>query len=114
MSENRSTLQEPSERSQHLTFVESNDKIVIDSLTVKKLALLVEQCVYNLQSSRDCDILLTSLDNYLGESSNPEEARKSSLLLNMYRDVVPEWLEEAEEWLTEGVHLTFANVSKKS
>jgi hypothetical protein len=76
-------------------------KIELDSLTLKKLALLIGQCVYNIQSSRDCDILLTSLDNYLGESSNPEEARKSSLLLNHYRDIVPEWLEEAESWLTE-------------
>jgi hypothetical protein len=78
-----------------------SDKIEIDTLTLKKLALLVGQSLYNLQSSRDCDILLTSLDNYLGESSNPEEARKSSLLLNMYRDVVPERLEETETWLTE-------------
>ncbi len=77
------------------------EKIELDSLTVKKLALLVQQALYNLQSSRDCDILLTSLDNYLGESSNPEEARKSSLLLNMYRDVVPERLQEAEGWLGE-------------
>ena len=76
-------------------------KIELDSLTLKKIALLVGQCVYNIQSSRDCDIFLTSLDNYLGESSNPEEARKSSLLLNHYRDIVPEWLEEAESWLTE-------------
>jgi hypothetical protein len=76
-------------------------KIEIDTLTVKKLALLVEQALYNLQSSRDCDILLTSLDNYLGESSNEEEARKSSFLLNVYRDAVPEKLGEAEEWLTE-------------
>lgn len=76
-------------------------KIELDSLTLKKIALLVGQCVYNIQSSRDCDIFLASLDNYLGESSNPEEARKSSLLLDRYRDIVPERLEEAESWLTE-------------
>jgi len=76
-------------------------KIEIDSLTLKKIALLVGQCVYNIQSSRDCDIFLASLDNYLGESSNPEEARKSSLLLNQYREMVPESLKEAESWLTE-------------
>jgi hypothetical protein len=76
-------------------------KIELDSLTLKKIALLVGQCVYQVQTSRDCEILLTSLDNYLGESSNPEEARKSSLLLNHYCDIVPEFLKEVEEWLTE-------------
>lgn len=76
-------------------------KIEIDSLTLKKIALLVGQCVYQVQTSRDCEILLTSLDNYLSESSNPEEARKSSLLLNHYCDIVPESLKEVEEWLTE-------------
>lgn len=76
-------------------------KIELDSLTLKKLALLIGQSVYNIQSSRDCDILLTSLDNYLGESSNPEEARKSSLLLNHYCGIVPESLKEVEGWLTE-------------
>jgi hypothetical protein len=78
-----------------------SDKIELDSLTLKKLALLLGQCVYHVQTSRDCEILLTSLDNYLGESSNPEEARKSSLLLNHYRDIVPEFLEEVEGWLVE-------------
>jgi hypothetical protein len=78
-----------------------SDKIEIDSLTLKKLALLVGQSLYNIQSSRTSDILLTSLDNYLGESSNPEEASKSSRLLNAYLDVVPEFLEESEGLLTE-------------
>jgi hypothetical protein len=77
------------------------NKIEIDTLTLKKLTLLVGQALYNIQSSRDSDVFLTSLDNYLGESSNPEEARKSSLLLNTYLDVVPRSLEEAENWLTE-------------
>ena len=77
------------------------EKIELDSLTVKKLALWVQQAFYNLQSSRTSEILLTSLDNYLGESSNPEEASKSSLLLNAYLDVVPDFLEEAETLLAE-------------
>jgi hypothetical protein len=76
-------------------------KIELDSLTLKKIALLVGQCVYQVQASRDCEILLTSLDNYLGESSNPEEARKSSLLLNHYCGTVPQFLREVEEWLIE-------------
>jgi hypothetical protein len=78
-----------------------SDKIELDSLTVKKLALWIEQAFYNLQSSRTSEILLTSLDNYLGESSNPEEASKSSLLLNAYLDVVPDFLKEAETLLAE-------------
>ena len=79
----------------------NSDKIELDSLTLKKLALLLEQCTHNLQSSRDSDIFLASLSHFLDESSNFEEARKSSLLLNMYRDVVPLWLKEVESWLTE-------------
>jgi hypothetical protein len=78
-----------------------SDKIELDSLTVKKLALWIEQAFYNIQSSRTSEILLTSLDNYLGESSNPEEASKSSLLLNAYLDVVPDFLKEAETLLAE-------------
>jgi hypothetical protein len=79
----------------------ASDKIELDSLTVKKLALWVQQAFYNLQSSRTSEILLTSLNHYLDESSNLEEASKSSLLLNAYLDVVPEFLEEAETLLAE-------------
>ena len=90
----------PKSNGQELQTLKSN-KVEIDSLTLKKLAQLVEQSLYNIQSSRTSDIRLTSLDNYLGESSNPEEASKSSLLLNAYLDVVPEFLEESEGLLTE-------------
>jgi hypothetical protein len=90
----------PKSNGQELQTLKSN-KVEIDSLTLKKLALLVEQSLYNIQSSRTSDILLTSLDNYLGESSNPEEASKSSLLLNAYLDAVPEFLEKSEGLLTE-------------
>jgi hypothetical protein len=79
------------------------ERIEIDRVTLKKLALLVGQSCYNVQSSRTSEILLTSLDNYLGESSNPEEAAKSSLLLDGYLNVVPEWLSETERLLTEAV-----------
>lgn len=77
--------------------------VEIDRVTLKKLALLVGQSCYNVESSRTSEILLTSLDNYLGESSNPEEAAKSSLLLGAYLDVVPEWLKETHALLTEAV-----------
>ena len=79
------------------------ERIEIDRLTLKKLALLVGQSLYNIQSSRTSEILLTSLDNFLGESSNPEEGAKSSLLLDSYLGVVPEWLKESEAALTEAV-----------
>ena len=90
----------PKSSGQELQTLKSN-KVEIDSLTLKKLAQLVEQSLYNIQSSRTSDILLTSLDNYLGESSNPEEASKSSLLLNAYLDAVPEFLEKSEGLLAE-------------
>ena len=78
-------------------------KIELDALTVKKLALLVGQSFYNLQTSRTSDILLTSLDNYLRESLNIEEASKSSLLLNSYLETVPDLLKETEGLLAEVV-----------
>lgn len=77
--------------------------VAIDRVTLKKLALLVGQSCYNVQSSRTSEILLTSLNKHLDESSNPEEAAKSSLLLDGYLNVVPEWLSEAEHLLTEAV-----------
>jgi hypothetical protein len=79
------------------------DKIEIDRVTLKKLALLVGQSCYNVQSTRTSEILLTSLGKHLEESSNLEEAAKSSLLLDGYLNVVPEWLSETERLLTEAV-----------
>jgi len=85
------------------------DKIELDSLTVVKLASLIEQLLHHIQSSRDYDILLTSLDSYLGELSNPDEARKSSLLLGLYLEIVPKWLKEAEDGIIQ-VHESLASV----
>jgi hypothetical protein len=79
------------------------ERIEIDRVTLKKLALLVGQSCYNIQSSRTSEILLTSLGKHLEESSNLEEAAKSSLLLDGYLNVVPEWLSETEDLLTEAV-----------
>jgi hypothetical protein len=89
----------PCGRSQFLTF-ESTDKIVIDRETFKQLLALVGSCVDDLVNPRDCEIFLTSLDTYLSESDSPE-ARKSLLLLNYYRDIVPDALEEIAERLEE-------------
>jgi len=90
----------PGGRSQHLTFVESNDKIVIDRKTFKQLLALVSSCADELVNPRDCEIFLTFLDTYLSESNTPE-ARKSLLLLNYYRDIVPDALEEIADRLEE-------------
>jgi hypothetical protein len=79
------------------------ERIEIDRVTLKKLALLVGQSCYNIQSTRTSEILLTSLGKHLDESSNLEEAAKSSLLLDGYLNVAPEWLEESERLLTEAV-----------
>jgi hypothetical protein len=44
------------------------------------------------------------LDIYLSKSDNPE-SRKSLLLLNHYRDVVPDALLEIAEYLEEAIEL---------
>lgn len=79
---------------------DAGDKICIDRKTFKELFLLVGRCADELVNPRDCEIFLTSLDIYLSESDSLE-ARKSLLLLNHYRDVVPEALEEIADWLEE-------------
>jgi hypothetical protein len=89
----------PCGRSQFLTF-ESTDKIVIDRETFKQLLALLNSCVDELVNPRDCEIFLTFLDTYLSESDSPEP-RKALLLLNYYRDVVPDALEEVAERLEE-------------
>ena len=53
-----------------------------------------------LVNLRDCEIFLTFLDTYLSENDSPEP-RKSLLLLNYYRDIVPDALEEIAERLEE-------------
>src|SRR5918997_1307951 len=89
----------PCGRSQFLTF-ESTDQIVIDRETFKQLLALVNSCADELVNPRDCEIFLTFLHTYLSESDS-SEARKSLLLLNYYRDIVPEALEEIAERLEE-------------
>ena len=89
----------PGGRSQFLT-LESTDKIVIDRKTFKRLLALLNSCADELVNPRDCEIFLTFLDTYLSESDSPE-ARKSLLLLNYYRDIVPDALEEIADRLEE-------------
>jgi len=90
----------PCGRSQHLTFAELNDKIVIDRKTFKQLLALLNSCVDELVNPRDCEIFLTFLDTYLSENNSPEP-RKALLLLNYYRDIVPDALEEIADRLEE-------------
>jgi len=78
----------------------AGDQICIDRKTFKQLLALVTSCVNELVNPRDCEIFLTSLDIYLSENDSPEP-RKSLLLLNHYRDVVPEALEEIADSLEE-------------
>ena len=89
----------PCGRSQFLTF-ESTDKIVIDRETFKQLLALLNSCVDELVNPRDCEIFLTFLDTYLSENDTPEP-RKALLLLNYYRDIVPDALEEVVDRLEE-------------
>lgn len=87
-------------RSQDLMCAESNNKIVIDRNTFEQLVAFVEGSAEELVKPRDCEIFLTCLDIYLSQTANPEP-RKSLLLLNLYREVVPNALLEIAGWLEE-------------
>jgi hypothetical protein len=76
------------------------EQICIDRKTFKQLLALVGSCLNELVNPRDCEIFLTFLDTYLSESDSPEP-RKALLLLNYYRDVVPDALEEVVDRLEE-------------
>jgi hypothetical protein len=77
------------------------DKIAVDVLTIKNLALLVSQSFYNIYGTRINDVFLTSLKNCLTESSTieEEEAEKLSTLLGVYLDVAPDLLSETQKLL---------------
>src|SRR4028118_1530846 len=79
---------------------DAGDQICIDRKTFKQLLALLNSCVDELVNPRDCEIFLTFLDTYLSESDTPE-FRKALLLLNYYRDIVPEALEEIADRLEE-------------
>jgi hypothetical protein len=89
----------PAGRSQFLTS-ESDDKIVVDRQTFKKLLLLLGHCADNLTASRHNGIFLTCLKDYLSDFET-DEAIKSLLLLGIWLDVVPDTLEEIAGWLDE-------------
>jgi hypothetical protein len=80
-----------------------NGKIVIDIRSLKRLQLLANRCAEGLMTPRDATVLLTSLDIHLTESKLPEPVKSGQalLLLNLYRDAVPEALELANQRLEE-------------
>ena len=92
---------------------DAGDKICIDRETFKQLLALLNSCVDELVNPRDCEIFLTFLDTYLSENDSPEP-RKSLLLLNYYRDIVPEALEEIADRLEEarGIFKSILTTSK--
>ena len=92
---------------------DAGDKICIDRETFKQLLALLNSCVDELVNPRDCEIFLTFLDTYLSENDSPEP-RKSLLLLNYYRDIVPEALEEIADRLEEarGIFKSILTASK--
>jgi len=86
----------PCGRSQDLTFAESSEKFLVDRKTFDELLVLVGWCTKELIKSRhgDCDNFFAALDAYLSsdspETSDSLETRESFLLLNYYRDSIPE------------------------
>ena len=92
----------PEGRSQNLT-LDWNGKIIIDIRALKRLQILANRCAEGLMNSRDCTVLLTSLNTHLTESVLPEPMRTSQalVLLNLYQDAVPCALETANQQLEE-------------
>ncbi len=93
----------PKGRSQLLTS-DLGDKIVIDRKTFKQLRSLIHECDDTLSNPRNCEIFLTSLDTYLSDTPKPE-VTKCLLLLNYYRDIVPDALTDIAGWLEEAREL---------
>jgi hypothetical protein len=103
----------PEGRSQDLTCVEADGKIVIDKMLINKLTELLITSIYSVHTSRRSEIFLTSLDIHLAEDliSNKKEivrsqfAEKSLLLLESYQKDVPKLLGKAESCLGEAIDL---------
>lgn len=87
-------------RSQMLTLA-TPQKIAVDVLTLKNLAVAVSQSYYNIYGTRINDVFLTSLKTCLEESStiDAEEAERLSTLLGVYLDVAPDLLGESQRLL---------------
>jgi hypothetical protein len=92
---------------------DTNGKIVIDKLLVKKLTELLITSIYSVHVSRRSEIFLTSLDIHLANYSisnkndlaRREFTEKSSLLLESYQEDVPKSLGKAESCLGETIDL---------
>ena len=85
----------------HLLAVATPEKIAVDVLTLKNLAVAVSQSYYNIYGTRINDIFLTSLKTCLDESStiDGEEVERLSTLLGVYLDVAPDLLGESQKLL---------------
>ncbi|MGL5063770.1 MAG: hypothetical protein ACRC62_27605 [Microcoleus sp.] len=89
---------------QFLTSV-SDDKIIIDRQTFRQIFSLLGYCVDEMQRVRDSEIFLTSLDNYLSETNNPNIS-KAVLLLNCWLENVPDGIEKIADHLDEARSIT--------
>jgi hypothetical protein len=96
----------PCGRSQHLTS-ESNDKIVIDRKTFKRVFSLLQIGVDELTNARHREIFLDCLDTYLVESVVLDDSRcfQASLLLDAYYEYVPASLAQLGSNLQEAFEL---------
>jgi len=95
----------PKGRSQFLSLA-PREMVSLDRQTLEKVLGLIVQCRRAIKNARHCEIFLTSLNHSLCEWSelelaNEDEITKLQLLLNYWLDVVPDSLEEVEDWLGE-------------
>jgi len=95
----------PCGRSQFLSLA-PREMVSLDRQTLEKVLELIVQCIRAIKNARHCEIFLTSLNHSLCEWSelelaNEDEITKLQLLLNYWLDVVPDSLEEVEDWLGE-------------
>jgi hypothetical protein len=87
-------------RSQKLT----SPMVTIDRKTFKELGKLIGNSIDQMQTIRNCEIMLTSLEYHLSELAddtklhNSFEIGKGLLLLKYWIDVVPKFQIEILDW----------------
>ncbi|MEG4812490.1 hypothetical protein QUA82_33490 [Microcoleus sp. F8-D3] len=96
----------PCGRSQLFTF-ESNDKIVIDRKTFKRLLGLICQSTDLLVNARHREVFLESLNTYLSEATELDGADcfRASLLLDAYYEYAPASFSLLDDNLQEALEL---------
>ena len=85
-------------RSQDLTCLESDDKIVIDLKTFNQIFEIICSSVDEISQARRREIFLFSLDQHLTRCQDFDDSNRieASLLLDAYYDFVPVSLAELE------------------